>query len=158
MSRPEAFEAGRAAFQKDGNSPYRRGSDKGRPMFDEPTTSIMTGDNKAGVTAMEVEGNPTSGRQTVRAYRGKENVGVLKVRYDTAEHIAVPMEDRRLGIGSMLGRTANFAAGRSGGEPIKVSADRSKDGDAWAAKNFGKDALPERRPHFVASMDLKDIK
>jgi hypothetical protein len=158
MSMNDAFEAGKNAHKKDGSNPYRRGSDEGRPMFDQPTTSMMTGDNKACVTAVEIEGDPSFGRQTVRAYRGKENVGVLKVRYNTAEHIAVPSEDRRMGIGSMLGRVASFAAGRAGGSPIEVSSDRSKEGDAWAAKNFGEDALPERRPHFVASMDLKDIK
>jgi len=157
MSKSEEFEAGKAQYEEKRDNPFSRGSDAEQELLGIPTTSIMTGDNPAGVTALEVEGLPEIGRQTVRAYRGKENVGVLKVRGGVAEHVAVPLEDRKLGIGTMLGRTANFIAGRSGGEPIKPSADRSEAGDAWAKKIFGKENLPKRRPHFVQRMELKDI-
>lgn len=149
MSRISDFEAGQAAREASGKSVWLD------PAAGEE--DIMAGDNKAGVTAVRVTGAPRSGYQDVRAYRGKENVGVLQIRDSTAEHIFVPVEDRRMGIGSMLGRVANFKAGRAGADPIKISSDRSKDGDAWAKTMFDEKDIPTRKPHFVHTRDLKDI-
>jgi hypothetical protein len=96
---------------------------------------------------------PKSGMQTIRMYKGKQNIGILDVSGNKIHHIETQEDSKRKGVAKTMYRLANFAAGRGGAEgPVSHGDIRTPSGDSWAKSVGGE--LPTRIPAFGINRSL----